>query len=97
VRIDVSGLSPNRRAMHSATDATGRPPAQTVRESGGDSVTVSPRARLLAAGQAALQDAPEVRSSVVDEARARLRSGGAVYDGQSIARAMIETITENAT
>ncbi len=97
MRIDVGGLSPNHRATQSGTGATGRPGAQPLRESGGDSVTVSARARLLAAGQAALQDAPEVRSSVVDEARARLRSGAAVYDGQSIARAMIDTITEDAT
>ena len=96
MRIDVSGLSPNRCAAHRSETATGRSGAVAVRDSDGDSVTVSARARLLAASRAALQETPEVRGSVVDEARARLLKGAAAYDGQSIARAMIDTITEEA-
>lgn len=91
MRIDVSGLHPNQRPTAGCRGGAPAPQGAPGRE-GGDQVTVSGRARLLASAQVALREAPAVRSSVVEQARLRLLSDATSLDGQAIASAMIDTI-----
>lgn len=93
MRIDTGGLYPNQRATQGGARATGGPAAPPIREAVADNVTVSPGARLLALGRRALEDTPEVRTSVVEAARRRLSGGADACDGRAIARAMIESIS----
>ena len=95
MRIDVSGLQPQRCRLPSGARAPshGAEPAPSQAR---DSVSVSERARLLAAGQAALRDAPELRDRAVERARARLSAGAAAYDGRDLAQAIIAAVTSAA-
>lgn len=97
MRIDTTGLHPNRTTRHDSSEAAGRPVANAARESGGDHITVSSRARLLALGRNALEAAPAIRMEAVEAARERLSAGADVYDGLQIARAMTAAITEETS
>lgn len=95
MRIDTSGLYASSRPTSNTEKPTSRPQAAPLRDSGPVNVSVSPRARLLALGREALAKTPDVRRPVVDAARARLGARDA-FEGSTIARAMIDTITEDA-
>lgn len=94
MRIDPGGLYPNQRTSGSTADQSRRGDTQPARDGGGDSVSVSSRARVLSLGRKALSEAPEVRRGAVDSARRRLSGDGATYDGRSVARAMIDAISQ---
>lgn len=96
MRVDTTGLYPSRSTSKAASETAPRPPAQSPRAVGSDNVTVSSQARLLALGKTALGSAPELRTSVIDVAREKLSSTPNVYDGDEIARAIIDSITEGS-
>jgi len=95
MRIDVSGLHASRKPTQDAPDAGAERDVTPARDTAPVNVSVSSRARLLAMAHRALQDAPDVRRSAVEAARQRLSDPGAC-DGRTIARAMIESISEDA-
>jgi hypothetical protein len=59
-------------------------------------VTVSEHARRLALGRNALRAASDVREGMVEAARAKLSAGAQASDGRAIARAMIDTISQES-
>lgn len=95
MRIDVSGLQPHRPALPSGARAPSHG-AEPAASQARDGVSASECARLLAAGQAALRDAPEVREHAVEQARARLSAGVAAYEGRDLAQAIIAAVTSAA-
>jgi flagellar biosynthesis anti-sigma factor FlgM len=96
MRIDASGLYPSRRAGDAAGESQQRQEATALERSGADRVSVSPQARLIALARMALDETPAVRSEVVDAARQRLQTGAVSWDGQSIAGAIIDSISDEA-
>ncbi len=94
MRIDTSGLYPNQRPTRNPGETPRDAQNRSARKPAQDSVEVSSGARLLSLGKAMLEDVPDVREGMVEGARRRLSSGAARYDGESIARAMIDTISE---
>jgi negative regulator of flagellin synthesis FlgM len=57
--------------------------------SGGDSVSLSPQARLLRAAREALAEVPEIREEKVAAIRAQIEAGTYKVDGEEIAGKMI--------
>ncbi|MFP4248899.1 MAG: flagellar biosynthesis anti-sigma factor FlgM [Armatimonadota bacterium] len=96
MRINTGSVHANPKTAETATN-TRRADVPQTREPGNDSVTVSPRARLLALARNALDAAPQIRASVVEAARARLSSGDGPCEGGEIARAMIDSISDTQT
>jgi hypothetical protein len=96
MRINTGGVQPNPKTSQPATIA-GRTEKPRTRETGTDNVTVSSRARLLALARNALETVPQIRPSVVEDARVRLSSGDGPSDGGEIARAMIDSISDTHT
>lgn len=96
MKIDVSGLQASRTATQGRPDTVASAEPRQTSAGRSDDVTISPRARMLALAGNALQAAPDVRDGVVEAARARLSAGSEAADGRSIARAMIDTISEEA-
>lgn len=94
MRIDTNGLHPTRMGNGMTSDARTRRSTATTASGGADSVTLSPRARLLALVRRALDESPAVRSSVVEAARQRL-AAKTDWDGSDVAEAIMQAITEN--
>lgn len=94
MRINANGLYPTRGSTDLTTDARpSAPPAATP--AGQDTVTLSPRAQLVAAARNALGRTPATRPEVVAEARGRVVAGGS-WDSRELAAAMIRTVAENS-
>ncbi|NLO05592.1 MAG: hypothetical protein GX131_07145 [candidate division WS1 bacterium] len=93
MRIDASGLHPGRSSVESAIAARRAHGVGARQEAAPDEVSVSSHARLMALAQAALEAEPQVREPVVERAREQLAGGGADDSGETIARAMIDSIT----
>lgn len=96
MRIDASGLYPSRKAGDAANDTGSARESGQAAQHGGDQVSVSSRARLISLARQALDETPAVRREVVDAARQRLEAGDAVGDGQSIAGAIFDSISDEA-
>ncbi len=93
MRVDPSRLYRNSRAADCSTDVDRRRAAEAVRGHGGDDVTLSSQARLVAMARRALDETPGVRPSVVEAARHRL-TAGPPSDGRSIAEAILQSVAE---
>ncbi len=96
MRIDRSGLNPSSKPVSVPADDHSSPEKGRLQRAGTDQVSVSPRARLIALARQALDETPPVRREVVDAARARLQVEEPVWDDQTIAGAIVDTISDDA-
>ncbi|MGC9320594.1 MAG: flagellar biosynthesis anti-sigma factor FlgM [Armatimonadota bacterium] len=96
MRIDASGLYPTNPNTGGADEAR-RQRSEPVHGAGGDSVTLSSRARLMAVARQALDESPPVRRSAIEAARLRLSDGDARWDSGAIVEAMERCIARELT
>ncbi|MBD3292421.1 MAG: hypothetical protein GF393_05825 [Armatimonadia bacterium] len=96
MKIDVSGLQASRTAARGGLERLddAEPCQRTVDRT--DDVIVSERAEKLSLGRSAFQAVPDVRDDMVEAARAKLSAGHEATDGRAIARAMIDTISQES-
>jgi len=92
MRIESTSLTGIARGVDRAGDVNRQRGTNAAQGVGGDDVTLSARARMLAVARQALADTPAVRQSVVDAARAKLADGTYKADGRSISEALIATV-----
>ncbi|MBO4314189.1 MAG: flagellar biosynthesis anti-sigma factor FlgM [Desulfovibrio sp.] len=87
ISMDSISLNPLDQAREAGRDASAR---QISTAGGGDVVTVSHDARLLAEANRAAQDAPDVRADKVEALRIQVRNGTYRPDSRLIASALVD-------